>query len=301
MKISLIVATYNKPDYLAHCLKSIAGQVDLPDEIIVADDGSGEETSRLTDQFRSQLPVPLFHVWQEDSGYRLARSRNNGLLKSTGDYLIFIDDDLILHPRFIADHRNRAQKGCFYCGTRVRLGTAITASVMKHHRNTISFWERDLQSRLNAIRIPFLHQIITGPGYTYKRLRGCHMAFWKEDLLKINGFDERYTSWGREDLDIAMRMMHAGVKRINLKWAAIGYHLHHPVKQITSNNDHLLFEVIRIKSVQALIGIGQRGQVLPAAAGPAAAEASAAKAAETSAATPSGETSERTAAPVAAE
>lgn len=301
MKISLIVATYNKPDYLAHCLKSIAGQVDLPDEIIVADDGSGEETARLIEQFRSQLPVLLFHVWQEDSGYRLARSRNNGLLKSTGDYLIFIDDDLILHPRFIDDHRAQAQKGCFYCGTRVRLGAKKTASVMKHHRNTIPFWERDLQSRLNAVRIPFLHQIITGPGYTYKRLRGCHMAFWKEDLLKINGFDERYTSWGREDSDIAMRMMHAGVKRINLKWAAIGYHLHHPVKQITSNNDHLLFEVIRIKSVQALIGISQRGQVLPAAAGPAAAEASAAKAAETSAATPSGETSERTSAPVAAE
>lgn len=302
MKISLIIATYNKPHYLAHCLKSVAGQNDFPNEIIVADDGSGEETAQLVDQFRNQLPVPLFHVWQEDSGYRLARSRNNGLLKSTGDYLIFIDDDLILHPKFIADHRTQAQKGCFYCGTRVRLGAVKTASVMKHHRNTISFWERDLQSRLNVIRIPFLHQIITGPAYTYKRLRGCHMAFWKEDLLNVNGFDERYTSWGREDSDLAMRMMHAGVKRINLKWAAIGYHLHHPVKQTTSNNDHLLFEVIRNKSVKALIGIDQHEPALPAATGTAAAEASATKAAETTAATAAaGETTERTAAPVATE
>lgn len=83
------------------------------------------------------------------------------------------------------------------------------------------------------------------------------MAFWKEDLIKINGFDERYTSWGREDSDIAMRMMHAGVKRINLKWAALCYHLHHHVEQKASNNDHLLFEVIRTKSILSQIGIDQ--------------------------------------------
>lgn len=257
MKISLIIATYNKPQYLVHCLKSIAGLKEFPDEIIVADDGSGIETAQLIEQFKIQLPVPLIHAWQEDKGYRLARSRNNGLLKSTGDYLIFIDDDLILHPKFIADHRNQAQTGCFYCGTRVRLGFLKTASIIENYRNVILCWESDLQPKVNAIRIPFLHKIITGPNYTYKRLRGCHMAFWKEDLIKINGFDERYTSWGREDSDIAMRMMHAGVRRINLKWAALCYHLHHHVEQKASNNDHLLFEVIRTKSILSQIGIDQ--------------------------------------------
>lgn len=257
MKISLIIATYNKPYYLYQCLKSIAGLKEFPDEIIVADDGSGKETAELIDLFRVQLPVPLFHVWQEDNGYRLARSRNNGLLKSTGDYLIFIDDDLILHPKFITDHRYKAQKNCFYCGTRVRLGPVKTASIIKNHRNVIGFWESDLQSRLNAIRIPFLHKIIKGPSYTYKRLRGCHMAFWKDDMIKINGFDERYTSWGREDSDIAMRMMHFGIRRINLKWAALCYHLHHQVDQSSSKNDNLLFEVIRNKSIISPVGIDQ--------------------------------------------
>jgi glycosyltransferase involved in cell wall biosynthesis len=257
MKISLIIATYNKPEYLFHCLKSITELNEFPEEIIVADDGSGEETTMLIDEFIAQLPVSLIHVRQEDDGYRLARSRNNGLLKSTGDYLIFIDDDLILHPKFITDHRNYAEKGCFYCGTRVRLGPMKTAAIMKNHRNIVSCWERDLQSRLNTIRIPFLHKIITGPSYTYKRLRGCHMAFWKDDMIKINGFDERYTSWSREDSDIAMRMMHAGFKRINLKWAAICYHLHHHIKQTTSDNDNMLFEVIRNKAIRSQIGIDQ--------------------------------------------
>ncbi len=261
MKISLIIATYNKPEYLSHCLKSIAELDEFPDEIIVADDGSGKETSDLIEKFRNQFSVPFIHVWQEDVGYRLARSRNNGLIKSTGDYLIFIDDDLILHPKFIVDHRNFATKGFFYCGTRVRLGSTKTAEIMKTHRNVVSCLEGDLQSRLNTIRIPFLHKIITGPGYTYKRLRGCHMAFWKDDLIKINGFDERYTSWGREDSDIAMRMMHAGVKRINLKWAAICYHLHHHVAQGASKNDHLMFEVIRNKTIRSQIGIDQHAVI----------------------------------------
>ncbi|MDP3433251.1 MAG: glycosyltransferase family 2 protein [Bacteroidota bacterium] len=257
MKISLIIATYNKPEYLFNCLKSIAELKEFPDEIIVADDGSGKETSDLIEKFRIQFSVPFIHVRQEDVGYRLARSRNNGLIKSTGDYLIFIDDDLILHPKFICDHRNFAKEGFFYCGTRVRLGPTKTTEIMKTHRNIVSCMESDLQSRLNTIRIPFLHKIITGPGYTYKRLRGCHMAFWKEDLIKINGFDERYTSWGREDSDIAMRMMHTGVKRINLKWAALCYHLYHNVDQKTSNNDKMLFEVIRNKSILSIIGIDQ--------------------------------------------
>jgi len=257
MRVSLIISTYNKPEYLCHCLQSITELKELPDEIIVADDGSGKETTQVIEQFRVQLPIPLIHSWQEDEGFRLARSRNNGLINSTGDYIIFIDDDLILHPKFITDHRRYAEQGYFYCGSRVRLGLRITASIMKTHRNIVSFWESDIYSRLSALRIPFLHQIITGPGYTYKRLRGCHMAFWKSDLININGFDEQYTSWGREDSDIAMRMMHSGVKRINLKWAAICYHLYHRIEQADSQNDQLLFETIRNKTIVASIGIKQ--------------------------------------------
>lgn len=257
MKISLIIATYNKPEYLAQVLKSITKLKEFPDEVLVADDGSGKETSDLIERYRPEIPIPIIHVWQDDKGYRLARSRNNGIIKSTGDYLIFIDDDLVLHPKFITDHRTYAEKGCFYCGTRVRLGPTKTAAMMENPRNFVSCWECDLQSRLNTIRIPFLHKIITGPSYTYKRLRGCHLAFWKMDLLKINGFDERYNSWGREDSDIAMRMMHSGLKRVNLKWAALAYHLYHPIKQTASKNDQLLFEVIRNKAIRSHVGIEQ--------------------------------------------
>jgi len=257
MRISLIISTYNKPRYLEQVFKSISKFADYPNEILIADDGSTEETAYLIKKYQSEFPVPLIHVRQEDKGFRLSRSRNNGVIKSSGDYLIFIDDDLILHPKFITDHRKHAEKGYFYCGSRVRLGIKKTAAIMANPRNIVSYWENDIKSRLNAIRIPFLHTIIKGPIYTHKRLRGCHMAFWKEDLVKINGFDERYASWGREDSDIAMRMMHARVKRINFKWAAICYHLHHQTEQASNANDSLLFEVIANKTIISAIGINQ--------------------------------------------
>lgn len=257
MKISLIISTYNKPLYLDQVLKSIIKLDEYPDEVLIADDGSGEETAQLINQYQSNFPVPLIHVWQEDKGFRLSRSRNNGIIESSGDYLVFIDDDLILHPKFISDHRRYAKKGCFYCGSRVRFGKSITAEIMASHRNSVFWWEKDIKSRINALRIPFLHHLIKGPGYTYKRLRGCHLAFWKVDLITINGFDERYASWGREDSDIALRMMHTGIKRINFKWAAICYHLYHPAEKTNTHNDILLFEVMRKKTITAEIGLHQ--------------------------------------------
>lgn len=257
MKISLIISTYNKPEYLFHCLKSIAELKEFPDEIVVADDGSGKETAELIEKFRKQLSVPLIHVWQEDQGFRLSRSRNNGIIKSSGDYLIFIDDDIILHPAFISDHRRFAKSNCLYCGSRVRLSPEKTTQTIKSGQYNFPLWANGLESRENAVRIPFLHKFISGPQYTHQRMRGCHMAFWKEDLIRINGFDERYKSWGYEDSDVVMRMMHSGVKRINLKWAALCYHLYHPINQKTSNNDVLLFEVIRNKSIHSQIGMDQ--------------------------------------------
>jgi glycosyltransferase involved in cell wall biosynthesis len=257
MKISLIISTYNKPQYLSCCLKSISGLNEFPDELIIADDGSGEETLKLIEKFRGETNMPVYHVWQEDNGFRLARSRNNAILRSSGDYLIFIDDDIILHPEFIKDHRRFAQKGCLYCGSRVRLNPKKTTDVMKFNNFKFTILTSGLQSRENVVRIPFLHKIIKGQGYTYKRLRGCHLAFWKEDLKRVNGFDERYTGWGYEDSDLVMRMIHAGVKRVNLKWVALCYHLYHPVKQTTSPNIEMLFEVIRDKSIRSHIGLDQ--------------------------------------------
>src|ERR1041384_885013 len=87
--ISLVVSTYNRPDALGACLRSLAGQIDRNFEIVVADDGSGTETRDVIDSWVSGIGVPLRHVWQEDCGFRLAEIRNRAIAASAGGYLIF--------------------------------------------------------------------------------------------------------------------------------------------------------------------------------------------------------------------
>ena len=104
MKLTLIITTYNWPDSLLLVLKSILNQTVLPDEIIIADDGSGSETRELISKFKKDTNLNIIHSWQDDIGFRAAKSRNNAIIESTGDYIVLIDGDVILHPNFLEDH-----------------------------------------------------------------------------------------------------------------------------------------------------------------------------------------------------
>src|SRR5215212_3540345 len=106
--ISLIVSTYNRPDALGACLRSLSRQTDRNFEIAVADDGSGAETRDLVKSWTANSSVPLKHVWQEDRGFRLAEIRNRAIVASAGDYLVFLDGDCIARPDFIVAHRRLA-------------------------------------------------------------------------------------------------------------------------------------------------------------------------------------------------
>lgn len=129
MKISLILSTYNRPDALAVTLESILRLDRLPDEVIIGDDGSTPETAETIARFRPRFPVPLLHLWHEDKGFRLAKMRNKCIARATGDYIVQIDGDLILHPRFIADHAAAARPNAFLKGTRVLLDRAYSEAI----------------------------------------------------------------------------------------------------------------------------------------------------------------------------
>ena len=119
MKVSLIISTYNSPGMLRLCLMSVAKQIIMPDEVIIADDGSTEETKELIEEFTNILPCNVKHAWQEDRGFRLAESRNNALRMCEGDYVVFVDGDIIMERHFIKDHKKLAEKGYF-----VKIGRA---------------------------------------------------------------------------------------------------------------------------------------------------------------------------------
>lgn len=235
LKISLVVSTYNSPVMLDNCLRSIHNQVELPYEVIVADDGSTKETKQVVDKWKSIIPVPVKHVWQEDKGFRLSRVRNLAFASADGDYLIIIDGDIILHPYFIRDHHEIAREGCFVCGSRVVMSEQLTQYMRSVEQTSLPYAQLPTGMWLNNYRCPILRNIMA-PIYGQKlyKGRGCNMAFWKKDMEKVNGFNEDFVGWGLEDTDFIARMQQAGVKKRFLKFGGIQYHQYH--KERPANN-----------------------------------------------------------------
>jgi glycosyltransferase involved in cell wall biosynthesis len=227
--VSIIVSTYNRPEALGLCLQSIACQTVLPNEVVIGDDGSGEETKVLIEKFQSDFPVPVIHVWQEDAGFRLAMSRNRAVARCRYEYIIEIDGDLILDRRFVEDHLYFAEPGYFLKGGRVNIGAKLTESLCRSQKLLrLNFFTKGLLRRINSIHNMTLSRYLSS---RYKKNRisglGCNMSFWKKDYIAINGCDEFFEGWGGEDYDFACRMMNSGIKRLYLKFSGIVFHLWH--------------------------------------------------------------------------
>lgn len=229
LRISLTISTYNRPEALRLCLLSAFRQTRLPDEIIVGDDGSTDVTRELIEELRPLCPVPLHHVWQEDKGFRLARLRNLCIAQSTGDYIVQIDGDMVLSRHFIADHAAVARRGYYVKGGRIRLNEAATQRLCQSGRPPRFFspFSDIHHDRLKAIRIPGLGHYITP---RYRRTgtgMGANTAFWREDLLRVNGYDENFEGYGGEDSDIEIRLQMAGIATFKLFRLGLALHLWH--------------------------------------------------------------------------
>ena len=232
LRTTLIVSTYNWPEALALCLESVRRQRRLPDEVIVGDDGSGEETWRLIERLQRDFPVPLRHVWQEDKGFRLAMCRNKCIAAARGEYIIQVDGDIILHPAFVADHVAFARRGYYVKGGRVNITRRLKERLCAAGKyRGLGFFSPGLTRRENAIHCLPLARYLAPRRKTQPGL-GCNMSFWREDLVAVNGYDEFYEGWGGEDYDLAVRLQHLGRQKLSLKFAAIGFHLWHEDKHM---------------------------------------------------------------------
>ena len=260
MKTSLIISTYNRPDALEVCLKSVAMLNPLPDEVIVGDDGSREETETLVSRFCKDFPVPLKYIRQEDEGFRLAMIRNKCVAAATGDYIIQIDGDLFLHQRFVSDHVRESRKGYFLKGGRVQLGEALTNEICKERtpRKITPFTAGIEAKRANAVRSVAVADYLA-PRYRKNRdnVLGCNMSFYRDDFMAVNGYDESFEGWGAEDLDISFRFKNMGLGKRYLKFCALAYHLWHPEAQMDkSSGNHAVARKHRDEGVvRALKGV----------------------------------------------
>jgi glycosyltransferase involved in cell wall biosynthesis len=228
---TLLVSTYERPDALALVLRSALAQTLPAAEVLVADDGSGEATAALVRDFAARFAaagVPLHHVWQEDDGFRKARVLNAALARAAGDYVVQVDGDLVLHPEFLRSHARFARRGSFVQGSRVLLLPDRTARALARGDTRFGPLEPGLKNRVNALHLPWLSALVPTAQDHLKGTRGVNFAFWRDDALRVNGWNEELQGWGREDSEFAARLLNAGLRRRKLKFAAVGYHLWHP-------------------------------------------------------------------------
>ena len=260
MKISLIVTTFDWKEALELTFQSVARQARLPDEVIIADDGSRADTGELVRAWAGRLPVPVRHIWQEDKGFRLARSRNYAIAASHGDYVIIIDGDMVLHKQFIQDHARAARRGYFVQGVRLLTEPAAAERMLRDGVLDFGFFDSGIRRRRHTVRnLPLSWLLYQWVHTSQKAIRGSNQAYWRDDLLRVNGFDERMVGWGREDNEIAARCYHSGIRRRNVKFAALAIHIHHSMRHPpgVNPNDAILQATIRERRTRCELGIDQ--------------------------------------------
>ena len=256
LSISLIVSTYNWPGALDLCLNSLLRQIIMPNEIIVADDGSTEQTAEVVKRYQSLFKIPVIHVWHPDEGFRLAEIRNKAIARSSCEYIIQIDGDIIVNPHFVKDHINLAEKGRFVCGSRVKLNPIVSQRLLDGQIDRITHAMTRFEP--NAMRIGLMRRYYANHYYKLKNrywLKGCNMAFWREDLIAVNGYDDKMTFWGAEDTDIAFRLMNHGIRKKAAKFGANQYHLYHKQAPINPENFEILKRTEKEKKIRCNSGL----------------------------------------------
>lgn len=237
MSVALLVTTYNWPEALKLVLESVLRQNILPDEIIIADDGSGEPTRAVIESFKRSTTIPVKHFWHPDEGFRKTIIINQAITGTASDYIIQIDGDIVLHENFVKDHISEAEEGYYIRGSRVLLPEDKTRYFLRSGEfENVTAFGRGVKNRFNALRIPFLAPLLIKKSKRSRNLIGCNCAFWKEDFLKVNGYNNELKGWGHEDIELAARFINSGLSQKKIKMKAVCYHLHHPFNDRVHEN-----------------------------------------------------------------
>ncbi len=257
MKTALLLSTYNWPEALRSVLNSILIQSRLPDEVIIADDGSGGQTKAVIEEFSGKKRFPVTHVWQEDKGFRKSAVLNKAVAGTKADYIIQIDGDCILHPHFIKDHLARAEKGVFLFGSRVNIKPSAVRKVLEMDQANFSMLSDAIKNKTRNLRIPLVQKLYKPSSEFSGKTRGCNLSYWRKDFIAVNGYDELMEGWGREDSEFVIRLLNYGVKGKRLRYGGIVYHIYHveKSKEFLERNNEIQEVTIREKKIRCEVGI----------------------------------------------
>ncbi|MEW6686516.1 MAG: glycosyltransferase family 2 protein [Candidatus Edwardsbacteria bacterium] len=243
-ELSLIITTYNQPQFLNLVLASVSRQSISNFEVLIADDGSGKETKDIIEGYEKRLN--LKHIWHPDQGYRKSIILNKAVNASSSDYLVFIDGDCILHRDFLEDHLSFREVNHFLAGRRVELGEQLTEKIsankilqgyfdrfnlellVSNFKNDSRHFNRSIPVRSQLLRKLFRHNKVPD-------ILGSNFSLYKRDLISVNGFNESLTHYWGEDGDLFLRLRNSGYKIKSIKGVAIQFHLYHKRRRPDKN------------------------------------------------------------------
>lgn len=270
--VSVIISTYNQPEWLSKALWGFEGQTHKGFDIIIADDGSTEETREVIQKFQQKGILKISHVWQEDAGFQKTKILNKAIQTTSSEYLIFTDGDCI--PRFdlVAKHLAMRKKKCFLSGGYFKLPTKISAKIS----------EEDIQSKKcfdatwlvsKGLQKSFKHNKLTAEGTKENFLNwitptkatwdGNNASGWRSDIVAVNGFDERM-QYGGEDREFGERLMNMGIKAVQARYSLVTLHLEHPQGYVTEDmmlkNKEIRKQTKTTKSTWTPYGLSKKAQ-----------------------------------------
>ena len=231
----LIIACYQKPEYLRLVLQTVVQQEFRPASVCIADDGSESEVLGVINEFtelHSNLVVR--HVWQKDLGFRKNTILNKAISSSERRYLIFIDDDCLMHPGFVKRHVNLAKKSRFLTGSLIRLSTQFTKNLLASgsvdwsKKQTLKGWSPQSYSEFLKSSPMNLNFMSTLDALSPMRTSwaGCNSSGFRDEILAVNGFDETM-GYGGGDKEFGVRLKNSGVVGRHVRYCAPLYHLSH--------------------------------------------------------------------------
>jgi len=269
MLISVLVTTYNHPEWLEKVLWGLSAQADREFEVLIADDGSGPETRALVDRLRPGLGVPLEHVWHEDQGFRKCAILNRAIVAARGELLAFLDGDCVPRRDFVAVHRALSVPGRFCSGGALRLpmatsrligrddvltGRALDPAWLRAHGTP---WSIRL-ARLAAG--PALSALLDGVTPTRPTFNGGNASVWRTDAIRVNGFDERMEHGGL-DREFGERLENDGIRGRQVRHRAVVVHLDHDRgyrrEEAVRANRAIRDETAATKRIRAVVGLDQ--------------------------------------------